>query len=282
MPNLNARGLKQQRSRLIGMTVKDVKNPFYMNVVTRVEQRLLARDYRAFISFTDQQTHDETRCLETMRASRVDGVVFSPENARCEHLVKAMCAQGVRFLQLYKKVFPDIDSLCNDNEMGTFLGTQHLLDMGHQRIVFIRHTESDGRAAGFRRAYADRGLTVSPGQIIGECADDAEMTGRVRAAFDSVKPTALFAATSRPSMIVFRLLWDMGIRIPEEMSLLVYDDQPWCEMLGISVITHPFDAIAETIVDHLLSRLEAARQPVSADDTVVNPYLLRRNSVQRL
>ena len=280
VPNLNARGLKQQRSRTVGITVKDVGNPFYMNVVTRIEQKLLMRNYRALISFTDRHTRDETSCLETMRASRVDGVVLSPDDARCGHLVEAMRTQGTHFLQLYKRVFPGMDSICNDNAYGAYVGTQHLLDMGHTRILCVNN--GDDRTAGYYRALAERGITDCPDPVILDKLSHAEMTAQIRAALDAAHPTAIFSFTNYPTVPVFRLLWDMGIRIPEEISLLVYDDLPWCEMLGISVITHPFDTIAQSTVDHLLSRLEAPEQEHEVQDTIVRPYLLKRHSVRRL
>ncbi len=282
VPNLNARGLKQQRSRIIGLTVKDAKNPFYMNVVTKIEQKLHQQDYRTMISFADEITHDETRSLETMYASRVDGVIFSPENDFCTQIVHAMQAQGVRFLQLYKQIFPDIDSVCNDNVLGTYIGTQYLLDHGHTRILCVMLGHDTDRIDGFYKAMNERGIPCDPNQVQELPVNATEATGQFRAAMNAVKPTAIFSMANFSSNVVFRLLWDMGLRIPEDISLLIYDDLPWCEMIDISVITHPFERIAQTAVDRLLGRLESPDSGNSPERDIEFPYLLRRHSVRRL
>lgn len=282
VPDLNARSLKRQRSGLIGITVKDVTNPFYMNVVTRIEEKLRQKGYRAMISFADQNqhTHSELSCLEAMNASRVDGVIFSPESNEGGDLVKAMQARGTRFVQLYQHPFTGIDSICNDNEHGAFVGGQYLYDQGHRRVLLIVNGFDKPRIEGMRRAAQFAGIPLDDQQIIQLKSDPAEATAQIRAVLDMVSPSAIFAHTNYAATLTFRLLWDMGVRIPEDIALLIYDDLPWCKMLDISVITHPFESFAQLAVDLVLNGINAAEEPKAPQRMILNPFLLKRNSVR--
>ncbi len=280
-PNLAARSLKQQRTHTIGITLKDADNPFYMQVAKRLEQRLLAQNYRALLSFADSNTLDESKCLEVMFGSRVDGVIFSPETTTCASLVTAMQAQNIRFLQIFKHAFSDLDALCIENEQGMFMATQYLLDLGHRRILFISDGYDD-RVEGFWRAIDERRLSRKSCSELAIGRDDAEGTARLRAEMDRARPTAMICVANRASTVAFRLLWDMGLHIPEDMSLIINDDLQWCQMLGITAIAHPYDEIAQCAVGLLLKRLQDPLDMQAAQTTWIKPLLIRRKSVRRI
>ncbi len=280
VPDLNARSLKRQCSGLIGITVKDVANPFYMNVVTRIEDKLRQKGYRAMISFADQKGHSELICLEAMNASRVDGVIFSPESQEGEPLIKSMLARGTRFVQLYQHPFTGIDSICNDNDHGSFVGAQHLYDQGHRRILYAFNGWDKPRIEGVKRAAKMAGIPLDDRQIIPLKNNPSEATAQIRAMLAAISPSAIFAHTNYAATLTFRLLWDMSIRIPEDMALLIYDDLPWCKMLDISVITHPFESFAQLAVDLVLNSVKASDDPLVPRRIVLNPFLLKRNSIR--
>ncbi|WP_102412751.1 substrate-binding domain-containing protein [Beduinella massiliensis] len=280
-PNLTARSLKQQRTHTIGITLKDADNPFYMQVAKRLEHRLLERNYRALLSFADPVTLDETKCLEVMFGSRVDGVIFSPETTACASVVDAMQAQNIRFLQIFKHSFANLDALCIENELGVFMAAQYLLDLGHRRMLFISDGH-DARIAGFWRALETRQVPPFCAQEVPLEKDAAEATAHLRAEMDRIHPTAMICIANRASTVAFRLLWDMGLRIPEDMSLIINDDLQWCQMLDITTVAHPYDEIAQCAVDKLLDRLENPSQPQEPKTTWIKPLLIRRKSVSRI
>lgn len=279
-PNLAARGLKQRSSKTIGIILSDASNPYYVNVVRFIERRLEQLGYRTLISFADCDYDSISRSLEVMHASRVDGIIFRPEKHMARELIGAMQEQGTSFLQLYRNEFPEIDCILNNNQYGAYIGTQHLIECGHRRILFACQ-ENDARFQGFWQAIDAYSAIHETCQVLTFGANDEQNLAALRQAFDRIKPTAIYAATHPVARIVFRHLWYSGYRIPQDVSLLVNDSLDWCEMLNISVIEHPYEEFANAATDLLIRRIQHA-SPKESHVCVIAPKLLLRNSIAKL
>lgn len=279
-PDLAARGLKQRSTKIIGIILSDASNPYYVKVTQYIERRLEYHGFRSLISFAERDSDSISRALDVMRASRVDGVIFPPEKELSQEPIKAMREQGTHFVQLYRKRFSEIDCVLNHNVYGAYIGTQHLIDCGHRRILFV-HKEYDSRVQGFWQAVEESPDIKEHCFSLAFSENDEQNRSRLRQVFDTMKPTAIFAATHPVGRIAFHFLWFMGYRIPEDISFLVNDSLDWCEMLNISVIEHPYEELANAATDLLIQRIHHSA-PEQAQEQVIMPYLIRRNSVMRI
>ena len=279
-PNLAARSLKQRSSKTVGIILSDVSNPYYVNVVQCIERRLEYHGYRSLVSFADRNAVSITRALEVMSASRVDGVIIPPEKDLPDTLIKNMQKQGTRFVQLYRNIFPGIDRVLNNNIYGAYIGTNYFISCGHRRILFV-HRADDVRVAGFWQSVNENLGETNQCHALAFSDNDEMNRAKLAEAFESIKPTAVFAIAHPVGRIVFHYLWYMGYRIPEDISLLINDNLDWCEMLNISVIEHPYAEIANTATDLLIERIQK-NDSAPPQERIITPYIVHRNSIMRI
>lgn len=279
-PNLAARGLKQRSTKTVGIILSAVSNPYYVKVAQCIERRLEYHGFRSLVSFAERDAASVTRSLEVMRASRVDGVILPPEKNLSPRMIKGMQEQGMHFVQLYRNMFPGIDCVLNNNWHGAYIGTRHFIDCGHRRILFV-HGEDDLRVAGFWQAVNEHFGPENECRSLAFGQNEELNRSRLREAFEVMKPTAVFAVAHTAGRIVFHHLWYMGYRIPEDISLLINDNLDWCEMLNISVIEHPCEEIANAATDLLIERIQQ-RNTANAQEQVITPYIIHRNSIMRV
>ena len=279
-PNLAARSLKQQSTKIVGFVLCDASNPYYVKVAQYIERRLEHHGFRSLLTFSSRDSVSISRSLEVMMASRVNGVIFPPEDDATRGLVEAMQKQGTCFMQLYRNPFPHIDHVLNNNIYGAYIGTRHLLECGHRRILYVS-TDTDKRDVGFWQAVNEQGVDPSEVCALSFGKNDEVNRARLQQTVDRMNPTAIFSVADTPSRIVFHFLWYRGYRIPEDISLLVNDSLDWCEMLNISVIAHPYEELANAATDMLIDRIQRTASS-DTQEKIVTPYLISRQSVIRL
>ena len=276
-PNLAARGLRQRMNKIVGIIVPDASNPYYVKVAQYIERRLDYHGFRSLISFAERSI---SRSLDVMQVSRVDGVIFKPDEGTPPEMIHAMQRQGTQFVQIYRHSFPNIDCVLNDNLQGAYIGTKHLMDCGHRRILFA-HRETDMRVDGFWQAVEEKPEIKASCDAVVFDSNDIKNRADLKEAFERIKPSAIFAATHVVALSVFHHLWNMGYRIPEDVSLLVNDNLDWCETMNISVIKHPCEVLANAATDMLISRIQQTA-PEQVQKQIIAPYLICRDSVRRL
>jgi LacI family transcriptional regulator len=155
-----------------------------------------------------------------------------------------------------------------DNERGARDATAHLLALGHRRVALLvadtNWTSDVGRLHGYREAHAQAGVAVDERLVvrIGFHAPDAEL--RIARLLDDARPTAIFAANNLLAEQAWHLLRRRGLRVPEDVSLVGFDDVPWMGMVspGITVVAQPTEELGRRAAEFLLRRLEdPAREP---------------------
>jgi LacI family transcriptional regulator len=214
-------------------------------------------------------------------ATRVAGVIVTPLSGDVsEYLMR----QHIPVIEADRQFSGGrCDAVIIDNEGVARRMTDHLIDLGHRRIaLFIDETTwttGGERAAGYRRSLAESGIAADPALIISTGWD---AVGARKSAIDILArrdhPTAIFAANNLLAEGVWRATNDLGLRIPEDVSVVSFDDSQWMSMVspGITAVAQDAVALGEAAMDRLLARIaDPAADPRTM---VLDAQLLPRGS----
>ena len=260
--NTFARALKTKSSRLVGLTVHNLDNASFQVLASVVQARVQAAGYQVILSISGDDPAQEKEILRTLVDHGVDGLIAVPTGANGAQLLAMEHAEIPVICAVRRVEGATLESVLAGDLDGAYNGTRHLLGLGHRRIGLIvgpgETTSGKERLAGYRRAMQEAGLTIDPALV--QTGRYLPATGVAAAnALLSLPepPTALFVANHESSVGVLRVIAERGISVPQDLSLLFYEDSPWFEWQrpAISVVDSGAAEMANLAVDRLMQRL---------------------------
>jgi DNA-binding LacI/PurR family transcriptional regulator len=244
-PNAIARSMIKGRTQTLAVIVSDNANPFFASVVRGIEDVVLAQGYAIMLCNTDENPSKEAMYLQTVRQKRVDGLIISQAGGTTT-LLRDMLASGVPIVQMDRRQ-PGLgaDAVLIDNRAGVRAAVEHLIGLGHRRIGIISgprqvYTGRE-RLEAYKATLAAAGLPVTEELILeGTFKEPSghELIGRVLKL--PMPPTAVFVANNLMTIGALLGLKEAGVRIPEEMAVVGFDDMEWAPIL-----TPPLTAVAQ-------------------------------------
>ncbi|RBM35885.1 substrate-binding domain-containing protein [Vibrio tarriae] len=287
-PSALARSLKMNRTKTIGMLVTTSTNPFFGEVVKGVERSCYHQGYNLILCNTEGDNQRMKASINTLLQKRVDGLLL-------------MCStlEGER-LDVFDR-YPDIpivvmdwgpilfasDKIQDNSLQGGYMAAKHLIECGHKEIgcitgPLIRH-QAQMRYEGYKRALAEAGIAINPDWIV---ESDFECEGGYQA-FEKLYergklPSALFVSNDMMAMGVIQAASQRGLRIPDDLSLIGYDDVHIAKFMtpALTTIHQPKYRLGKAAVDTLLYRLE--NPDTTAQVVQLEPTLMVRSSVRKL
>jgi LacI family transcriptional regulator len=169
-----------------------------------------------------------------------------------------------------------------DNESGGRAATAHLLELGHRRIALLGvdtdWTSDAGRLRGYRDAHADAAVPVDEELVLRIPVNDGTAEARIARLLDEAAPTAIFAANNQLAEQAWNVLRLRSLRLPDEISLVGFDDVPWMAMVepGITVVSQPTVELGISAAQLLLRRVEQPLAPPQV--ALLEPSLVVRGS----
>lgn len=229
-PSLLARGLRRNQTTIIGVIIPDISNPFFPLVVRGVEDIAYQNSYQLMLCNADNDAHKEQVYFDELRAYRMAGLIVIP--SADSKLVSAAASGGGELPVICLDRCPEGwkgDSITVDNSEGAYQATRYLLELGHRRIAAIAGqlhvTSAVERLKGFKQALREGGISIAP-EYIQEGRFDrlsGYEKGMMMLQF-SPRPTAIFAANDLVALGVLAALRELGLRCPEDVSLVGFDD----------------------------------------------------------
>ncbi len=229
-PSLLARGLRRNQTTIIGVIIPDISNPFFPLVVRGVEDIAYQNSYQLMLCNADNDAHKEQVYFDELRAYRMAGLIVIP--SADSKLVSAAASGGGELPVICLDRCPEGwkgDSITVDNSEGAYQATRYLLELGHRRIAAIAGqlhvTSAVERLKGFKQALREDGISIAP-EYIQEGRFDrlsGYEKGLMMLQF-SPRPTAIFAANDLVALGVLAALRELGLRCPEDVSLVGFDD----------------------------------------------------------
>jgi DNA-binding LacI/PurR family transcriptional regulator len=284
-PNKIARSLKRKESKLIGVTVTEITNPFYPLMLKGVEDIALANGYHLILCPTGDDSEKEYELLQSMLDQGVDGIILATideNNSPCTQLLQK---EGIPHVLINRA--PD-DYQGNvvriDSEKVGKMATDYLVNLGHRDIAFMGggRLNSVQREEGYKKALLEHGLALKENRMI---MSDYQITS----AYNDMNsllatgdvPTAVFAASDIMAFGAIKALLDAGYKVPEEVSVIGSDNISFSEdfripLTTIDVHTYEIGRIGAEILMQLLANKEKEEQPHK--NFLLEPKLIIRES----
>ncbi|MFA0193342.1 substrate-binding domain-containing protein [Vibrio artabrorum] len=287
-PNANARALVSKSSNAIGVLVNDVSAPFFGSMIKAIDTVASEQEKQLLIGSGYHDATKERNAINLLINSRCESLVVHSKGISDEELVKL--ANEVPGMVLINRIVPDIENRCIalDNRRGSYIATEYLIKNGHQHIGYIcsSHDIEDAhdRLAGYLDALKDNGIESNDEYI--EYGEPDELGGEQAMVNLMAKNTDITAiATYNDYMAAgcLALLQENGVRIPEDISVIGFDDGHIARFIypRLTTIRYPIQVMANQAVK--LSLQLAGDEPKEhAEHKLFMPILVRRASVRNI
>ncbi|WP_412066324.1 LacI family DNA-binding transcriptional regulator [Rhizobium sp. SYY.PMSO] len=260
-PNALAKAVNTGRSRLIAVLVTYLDNHFYPVVLETLSRALQARGYQILLFMTDRGNQDEV--IQKVLTYRVEGIVMA--SADMSSTLAQQCVDTGIPVVLFNRYVPNSlsSSVVTDNFEGARKLTRLLIDAGHQNIAFIAGAEDSStnkdREAGFLAEMSEAGMPVHLREVGSYTMEGAEeATRRLFAARG--RPDAIFVANDHMAFGVIDVLRDdLGLKVPEDISVVGFDDVPEAGWKGyrLTTVRQPVEPMVRATVDILMEQISS-------------------------
>jgi len=278
--NLNARNLRASNTNTIGFLVSNFANPFFIAVYSGLEPICRKQGYNIIIGNTNEDVEQERKAIDLFLQYRVDGIVASfvqPDETVLNKLrsFNAEVLMLDRLLDNFRS-----DYILIDNVNGAIEQVKYIAGLGHKKIAVIKGTdfESNGkfRMQGFIRGMEECGLPVRDEYIVsGDFLEEAAYSAAVKLMHLPDPPTAIIAHNNLMCIGAYKALKDMRLSVPEDVSLIGFDDFELSEHLqpSITLIDRPIREMGEMAGKMLIERIE--KQYTGEPREVIFPVKMR-------
>ena len=263
VPNGFARHLRSGHSRTLGLIVPDVANPFFTEVARGVEDAASKRDYAVFLCNSDESASKEDRYINVLIEQQVRGVLITPTDVKSDRL-DAMRDRGIAVALVDREIKGRKQcSVSVDDVHGGQLGIEYLTGLGHTDIAWVCGPDSipqvADRGAGVAKAAKFAGAKVETIRVSLMNTTQGEEAAKKILALKTT-PTAIFCANDLVALGVMRTLRVNKFKIPEQVSVLGYDDIEFAASAAVplSSISQPAYQMGVTAADLLLNECEEA------------------------
>jgi DNA-binding LacI/PurR family transcriptional regulator len=277
-PNVIARSLVQRRTRILGVMVSDLRNPFFGEVVSGIQVRAEELGYRVLFNTGDRVPNLEEAAVESLLELRADGLILAAPRVGDEFIERTCRAVPVVVLNRDTSATCS-DSVTNDNIAGAGLAVEHCVTLGHTRIAHIDGGAGAGagvRREGYLQAMRRLGLERNILTVEGAFTENGGYVAARALLERSPVPTAIFAANDICAIGAMRALEEAGLRTPADVSVVGYDNTSLAALRQVSLTSvHQFGAdIGRLGVECLFERMEGTRS--NPRHEVVAPTLVVR------
>lgn len=283
-PNTLAKSLRIQESRLIGLLISDIANPFFSLVVRGIESELAENGYNVLLCNTDSDVEKEKKYLDVLLGKRIDGLIVSSAGNTGEYF-KSLAKTGVPIVFLNR--CPDFltsDVIMTNNIKGAYMATEHLIKHGYSKIAIISGPKniSTGRdrLLGFTRAMEDYGISINP-RFVKEGQFDIESGYALMQELMSAeeKPDACFISNNFMTLGAYKFAKKAHVKIPDDMAIVGYDDPEWADIVDppLTSVSQPAYNQGVTAAKLIISALQEKKQS-RREVIFLEPSLVVRNS----
>jgi len=288
-PDPQARGLAFRRSFLIGLIYDNPNAPYVINIQEGALAALRKMGYELVVHPCDRTSPEFLSEIRQLIArQKLDGVVLLPPVSEISALPDMLKKLGCPYIRVLSAALDDADNLVlsRDRESSAEVA-EHLVRLGHTRVAMISGPESyrssRERIAGFSQALADRGLSLAPEYMIeGSYTFESGAACAEHLLSMPQRPTAIFAGNDETAAGVYRTAYLRGLKIPDDLTVVGFDDSPLASRLCPSLTTmrQPIRDMGRIAAEKLMAKIANVAGPTTSASTVF-PHLVVRESSGR-
>ncbi len=292
-PNQMARSLRLGKTNTIGLIVADISNSFYAKMARNIEDYCNKYGYNLIICSSDEKDVKEASIIRMLKEKQVDGLIISSTLVDNTEIV-TLKNEHFPFVLVdrYFPEIPDTNFVVIDNYQGAYNAVNHLIENGHQNIAMLSISPAHITSVKDRnKAYKDALAKVGVNndyylfcQIPFENIEQGvELAIKKLLAYQK-KVTAILAVNQNIAIATIKALAKLNIKIPDEISLISFDDLPFFEIMNpsITAVAQPLDIICENAVEILMSEINKKANTKGKSQIVLPTELIIRNSCKTL
>ncbi len=249
-PDARAQALRSGNTKMIAFIITDIRNPHYADYAVGIEQEASAHSYHVLISNTDLNNEASVANFRDLTRQRIDGLILASSFIIESSEAKALLTQLVerKFPIIELSGWYGIDRVLSDYQAATTQVMEYLFSLHHRRIGMVygvsAHENAEDRRQPYLVSLRAAGLPVDPGLIVecGPTLEDGYQAAKTLLTGSS-RPTAIIAINDLLAFGVLRAAADLGLRIPDDLSVVSYDDIPMANYLVPRLTTVSKDAV---------------------------------------
>jgi DNA-binding LacI/PurR family transcriptional regulator len=271
-PSAVARNLVTRRTETIGVVVTNIADPFVAGVVAGIEDVANQRGYSVFLANANADPEREVKVVQSFHERRVDGIVVTA--SRVGALYIPMLARMKVPIVLIDNQHPGefVHSVMIDNVPASRHATQHLIELGHRRIAYLGDQfgfQSDiDRFSGYRQALQRADLPFLPELVVhGNGSADGGIRAMNTLLALKQRPTAVFCYNDMSALGALRALYDNGLSVAEDLSLVGFDDLPIASYMfpRLTTVRQPKEQMGQMAMESLLKILDGTSAKTNID-----------------
>ena len=284
-PNAMARALRVHSSKTLGLIIPDNSNPFFSEIALGAEDCAFRHGYSLFLCNSRHDSARELTYMTTLSTYAVDGLILSAVSGDLDQLSEFV-KSGIPLVVVDRKLAaPDIEFIHSDHIEGAREATQHLVEFGHRRIGIITgpidvHSALD-RIQGFEEILNEHGIPNDPDLSV---RGDFQVESGRRAAQEMMElpdpPTAIFACNDMMAIGALQTLRTLGLGVPEDVSLVGFDDIFLASLLDppLTTVAQSAYTIGEMAVARLVERMNGSKNLMTQEFCLPTDLIIRKST----
>ncbi|WP_085992129.1 LacI family DNA-binding transcriptional regulator [Oceanobacillus senegalensis] len=283
--SLLAAAMTKKQTLTLGLIIPDIKNIFYSDLTRAVEDEASKHGFNIFLCNTDNNLQKEAEYINLLIAKGVDGIIFSSPEIEAENIKDAKEKYpDLPIVVLGSKIFNlHVHEVLVDNFDGGYKATSHLIDLGHKDIAFISGGKesyaSVERHKGYEYALNENGISINDEYVV---FDKFYMESGYKNALKLLqknrRPTAIFAGSDSIAVGVYRAANELNINIPEQLSVVGFDDSQYAEILSpmLTTIHTPIKEMGQRAIEIIVKLIK--EKQLYKESLVFYPTFMERKS----
>lgn len=284
--NRGAAGLSTGQSRIIGLAVHDITNPYFSEVCAAIESILSQNGRMAFLCNTNESLERQRRFFTTLVEHSADGMILCPAAGTDMESLRPLLSRSIPTVLLTRDVEgAELDFVGNDETLSLKMVTEHLIRLGHRRIAMLgggqQTSTSHKRRAGYFLAMQENDISVDPALVI-DCDTNPqaaeEAVSRILARSD--RPSAIACYTDQLALGAISGLYRLGLKPGKDIAVVGCDDIPEASRAYVQLTTARIQkwVIGQTAAKLLIKRVSDPDLPLQR--VILTPELIIRNSCE--
>ena len=285
VPNFFAANLRTGKSNTVALIVPSLSNPFFAAIASGLNAEIRKYGYTTIICDSDENLENERKELELLNSRNIEGLIIVPSGNQWKH-IQELHDQELPLVCI-DRYFENLDLpyVSTDNYDGAYHVTKYLIDNGHKSIACIQgvkeSTPNRLRIKGFKEALEQSGINNY--WVVGD--EFSLQNGYLETKLlmqQKVKPTAIFTLSNTIAMGCMKALKEENIRIPEDVSMITFDEHPYLDFLytPLSCVAQPVNEIIQIAVKFLFSKLK--NKDLDTIKVLLKPKFIIKESVKAL
>ncbi len=267
----------------IGVIIPDISNPFFSKILYGIQSVLIKEDYSIFFVNTDEDAKTEKMYLKNFINIKVDGIISAPSAGVEKKAYYNVLEKKIPVLLFDRKIEGlNVSSVTLNNYDAVFMVVRYLVENGHKKIACVSGIPEIYTGRQRMEAFEQimKTFNLNPDMIITGNFNEYDTKNEVKKFLSVNKPTAIFSSNNKSTLGLLETVKEMKMKVPDDLSIIGFDPEPWTELLDIAAVSQPRLSIGSLSAQILLREIQNKSDGIQ--NIVLSPELRVNNSIKKI